>query len=259
MNESVNKMLAPEETALLQDIMAGLQAMLMSNSAGPAENPAEGTGATVVESGMAAPQMNKEGMPPATVGEEDEEDEAQKSDNGPTANPNDKAEDRVEDGTVVSEDNLGSISKLLAQVLIGKAHKNQAAPAAPQANTEAITEAVSKALKPVVEKMSILEKDQDALLSALGVAEAMDTVEKAENPVTAVQKALGGQDNAPVLNPDAMSVIGMVAKEVVAQMLGGDSEDSDEGPRIKYNTSSTRAHKSLGSAVVGAINERKGE
>ena len=242
---SVQKMLSPEETSLLQDVAAGLQVLLNSNNAGSPEESVEGTGAQGVEmsaGASAGSEAMKQGDP-KDMETSDDYDEAKKSNDGPTAN--DKAEERTEDGTLLTEDNLASVAKMLS--LIGKK-----APVQKSQDTDASAVAgiVLKALEPVLNKVNTVEKDMNAMLEALGISEAMETVEKSQNPMEKVEKSVQGYNNStPVTNPDTMDLIKMVAVSV-AQELTKEQSVVDDTPKANYSTANSRAHKSLGEAVA---------
>lgn len=248
----VHKMLSPEETSLLQDVMAGLQALLMSNNAGAMENPVEGTGATEVQMGedmMPKDEANKGDGSDIPVEDPENMDEAQKSNDGPVAN--DKAEDRTEDGTALTEDNLSGVAK----AILALAKK---APQKPVQKSSAndVAAQVIKAISPAIERIGTLEKDLNAVLEAIGVADAMETVEKSQDPIHAVEKSV--KSGRPVTAPDAGDIINLIAKSVVAEMVREDEAQELVGPRPKYKTPETEARKALGSAIIGAHIANKG-
>ena len=244
----VNKMLSPEETSLLQDVMAGLNVLLSSNNAGAVEETVEGSGAQGVEMGAdTSPddEANKEGDP-TDMETSDDYDEANKSNDGPTAN--DRAEERTEEGTDITEDNLASVAKMLSSLVkkapVQKSRNN--------VDASAVANIVLKAIQPVLSKVNTVEKDMNAMLEALGISEAMDTVEKSANPMQTVQKSVQGFNNSsPVTNPDTMDLIKMISTSV-AQELTKDQTADDRMPKANYSTPNTRAHKSLGEAVANA-------
>lgn len=246
----VQKMLSPEETSLLQDVMAGLNALLMSNNAGPREEAVEGAGAVEMEDNSAPKPP-----PVETPGEEDvdkmgEDDEVDKSSDGPNAN--DKAEDRTEDGTEITEDNLASVAKAILQM----SKKNTVKKAKSTTDATQVAAIVLKALTPVINKIGTVEKDMNNMLEAMGFAEAMDTVEKSANPLT-VNKAVVNGNPAPVTNPDSMDLIKMIGASVAQELMKEESKQSVVGGP-KYSTESTEARKELGSAFINALIAKKG-
>lgn len=250
----VQKMLSPEETSLLQDVMAGLNALLMSNNAGPMEEAVEGAGAVEMEDNSAPKPP-----PVETPGEEEEaqkgdDPNAEKSSDGPNAN--DKAEDRTEDGTEITEDNLASVAKAILQM----SKKNTVKKAKSSTDAAQVASIVLKALTPVINKIGTVEKDMNNMLEAMGFAEAMDTVEKSINPLQggqAVQKSQSIGNPAPVTNPDSMELIKMIGASVAQELMKEEDQHSVVGGP-KYSTESTEARKELGSAFMNAFKANKG-
>lgn len=243
MKNSVQKMLSPEETSLLQDVMAGLNVLLSSNNAGSTEEAVEGTGAQTVEmEGDSDPEMEAEKQT-GEMETSENADEAQKSNDGPTANPQDKAEERVEDGTDLTDANVSTLAKALMS-LAGKK-----APVKKSAEQNA-ADVLVKALQPVVGRLNQVEKDMNAMLEALGFSEAMDSIEKSENPINVVQKSAQGRmaSSSPVTNPDTMDLIKMVATAVAQEVTKGQAVD-DNTPKPNYSNPRTEAHKALGTAI----------
>lgn len=244
---TVQKMLSPEETSLLQDVMAGLNVLLASNNAGSVEETTEGTGAQTVAMGEGMTpeeEANKQEANPDDMETSDDYDEAKKSNDGPTANPQDKAEERVEDGTDLTDANVSTLAKALMS-LAGKK-----APVKKSAEQNA-ADVLVKALQPVMSRMSTIEKDMNAMLEALGFSEAMDSVEKTENPINVVQKSAQGKfsNASPVTNPDTMDLIKMIAASVAQEVTKGQGIHDENIPRPNYSNPRTEAHKALGKAV----------
>lgn len=238
----VQKMLSPEETSLLQDVMAGLNTLLMSNNAGAMEEAVEGGGAQeVMMETEASPEPEIETNEEEEAQKEENEDELEKSNDGPTAN--DKAEDRLEDGTEISEDNLASVAKALIQMSRKKTVKKQKS----STSANEVAQIVLKALTPVINKIGTVEKDMNAMLEAIGFAGDVDTVEKAQNPMNEIQKSLSTP--APITNPDSMDIVKMIGQSVAQELLKEEQKESVVGGP-KYSTANTEAHKSLGSAVI---------
>lgn len=236
---TVQKMLSPEETSLLQDVMAGLNVLLGSNNAGAVEETTEASGAQAVEMGA---EPTPEELANKGNAEEMETNEVDKSNDGPTAN--DKAETRLEDGTVVTEANLGAVAKMLASLGVkAPVQKSQSS-----VDANSVAQIVLKALEPVIGKIVAVEKDMNNMLEALGFSDAMDTVEKAQNPLETIQKSTQSYSNTPVVNPDAGGMIELLSKSI-AQQLIKEETPVNEGPRPNYSTSNSRAHKALGEAV----------
>lgn len=269
MSNKVQKMLSPEETSLLQDVMSGLQALLTTNNVGPVENPVEGTGAQQVQmSGTIVtpdnpntPQTPQENGQPAPQ----QPQEATKSNDGPTANDN--AESRTQDGTNITEDNLAGVAKAL--LALGNLRTAPVTKSVDQTSAAAIAQTVVKSLEPVLNRVATVEKDMSSLLDVLGITDAMDQVEKAQNPIDTVQKSMNGQavtpgvsqtsqQVAPVTNPDTMELIKMVATAVGQEVAKGQQTAPAQFAGATYRTASTEAHKELGSAIVETIMATKG-
>lgn len=145
----VNKALSPEETAVLENIGSLIEQLKSSGSA--------------VETDV----MNAGIVPEDNEYEEDPEMVA-KENNGPTANPEDKAEDRVEDPTDITAGNLSEVGKslnALVELLTPKKQpvRKSATPRVDQSNA-----LVMKALADISTVMKSLadqQKQQDDAIS----------------------------------------------------------------------------------------------
>ena len=241
-NNKVNKMLSPEETSLLQDVVAGLGVLLQGNNAGSTEEAVEGTGAQQVE-------MESGASPKPEI--ETEEEPVVKSDDGPTAN--DKAEERTEDGTVVTDANMGSVMKMLAAMASKNTVQKSANPVT-GINADTVAQIVLKSIQPIVAEMGSVKKDMSNMLDALGFGEAMDTIEKSVNPIQQVQKSTSM--NAPVTNQDSLDLVNLIGQAVAKELGRGQELDSVVGGP-KYSTTNTEAHKSLGQCIIDVHTQRE--
>lgn len=231
----VAKMLSPEETALLQDIGAGIQQLLQLN-AGEAQT---------------AP-----GAPPeveaAMHNEEEEEGVAAKSDDGVVANK--PAEERVEDPTPITDDNLSKLGKALTMMV-----EEQGAPqvqmAAKGMDVQTIVTGVSKQLIPIVTKINVVEKAMEVLLDALGFA---DTIVEEAAPATAavqtVAKAQGASTGmTPVINKDAQGFMDMLSTSIAKAMKEERIETAHE---LRYDANGlTKAREDLKGSMKFLLNK----
>lgn len=186
----VQKALAPEEATILQNIASLVDQLL-----------AGGGGGEEVE--MA------EDMP--------EDEEVMKESNGPTANPNDKAEDRVELPTDITEGNLSEVGKSLNK-LVGLLERREIKKSAPVRRVQK-NDAVMETLAGISEVLKSLSTQQQQnnmaisnIIDGLGVAESMVQPE--------VQKS------RPVANLDSTAVL----NELV-QVLKSQNQDKSKDVR----------------------------
>lgn len=246
---NVTKMLGTEELSLLQEVMAALQTLLNSNNAGNMENNVEGTGAQPammeLDNGVSPPKTDDKKDDGNIDGKECNTGEpAMKSNDGPTAN--DKAETRTEDGTDITEGNLQGIAKALLEIA---GFKNGPSPVNKSINpAQETAQLVLKAIEPAISRISMVEKDMNAMLEAFGVAEAMDTVEKSADPIHQIGKAMNS-GNAPVVAPDATALFKSLAESIAQELTKEETAQESKGPKPNYSTDRTSVSKELGAAI----------
>lgn len=182
-NNKVNKALSPEEMTVLENIGSLVQQLTSSGGA----------------------EMENEVMNAGVVPEEEPEDPnaIMKESNGPTANPEDKAENRVEDPTDITAGNLSEVGKSLGLLLqlmnVNKSAPAQSvqksAPAGDQVNT-----AVLKSLAEISNVMKSLADQQNQQNTA--ISNILDGIGFSEN----VQKSLDNRPK-PVQNLDGAGLM----------------------------------------------------
>lgn len=203
----VAKMLSPEETALLQDIGAGIQQLLQLNAgeAQPGGEPPE------IAAGVAA------GMTP----EEEEEAKkaaAAKSADGATAS--DPAEPRTEEPTDITDDNLGALAKALMMKVEEQTAEPEVQMAAKGMDVKALVNGISQQMAPIINKVNTVEKAMETMLDALGFADAIvDEAASVPDGNQMVAKAQGQTTGmTPVVSNDAQGFVDMLSSSIAKAM-----------------------------------------
>jgi len=195
-DNKVNKALSPEETTVLENIGSLVQQLM-----------AGGENTEVAQAGV--------------VPEDEEEDPemmlAQKESNGPTANPETKAEDRVEDPTDITEGNLSEVGKSLG-LLLQLVGANKSAPAqavqkSAPAGGDQVNIAVLQSLAEISNVMKSLANQQNQQNTA--ISNILDGIGFSEN----VQKSLDNRPK-PVQNLDANGILNELTT-VLKSLNGG--------------------------------------
>ncbi len=196
-SNKVAKMLSPEETALLQDIGAGIQQLLQLN-AGQADTGE--VAAPEVQMGLDEPKETEE-----------EKAAAAKSNDGPTAN--EPAETRVEEPTDITDDSLTLVGKAIKVMLKEAGTPQQPEMAAKGIDIQTIINGVSKQLVPIISKVNTVEKAMETIVDALGFADAI-VEEQPATPGTPVVKAMETTGMKPVASKDANQFIDMLTGSI---------------------------------------------
>jgi hypothetical protein len=206
--ENISKLIAPEDQSALLEVIGLIQQLLNANSTGVPENQ-EGTAeiAMAQNAEPAMPAMKENGMEDQDIADEEVQMAANKSSDGPTASED--AEARTEAGTNLTEDNISSLGKALMAVL-GKSQKTQQVQKSEGTQIATVLAEMQKAHKA---EISELKKSFNAVLEAVGVADALESV-TANDPVQTVTKSMAGQNQRPVTNPDQ----GVLMDELVSRL-----------------------------------------
>lgn len=223
--QNVFKALTPEETTLLQDMQSTLSQILSLQEA-PAEEAPE---MTEVELSQVLSKMDGEDKP-------EDEEEAQKAEE-PAEVANNPAEERMEPSTEVNDENLSAVAKML--LLLAKKsqpiHKSAVQPDALSVNV--ITQAIAKALSPVVQKIEQIEKFNENILDAIGVT---DEVTKSFQPV---KKAA-----VPAQATDATAVVNELVS-VLKSQIGQQKKESQTYSPVPDPVGMQSARKNLADAM----------
>ena len=218
-NKKVQKALAPEEVALVDNIGSLIDQLKSSG------------GGSIEEEVMMADD-EEEDMVMKTDGEYEEEDEVMKESNGPTANPEDKAEDRVEDPTDITAGNLAEVGKSLnTLVRIMKSRqgvqKSAKQPMRQQSTTSQSDVMVIKSLAQISKVMKSLADRQNS--QDLALQNILDGIGFTEN----VQKSIGAQkqSNVPVGNLDGAQVLSELTTVLKGLQSNGQNTGMGQNPQ----------------------------
>lgn len=230
----VAKMLSPEETALLQDIGAGIQQLLQLN-----------TGEAQTAPG--APPEVEAAMDP------NEEEIAAKAADGTTAS--DPAEARVEEPTPITDDNLALIGKALKMMVEEQGGAPEVQMAAKGIDIQTIVNGVSKQLIPVVNKINVVEEAMEVLLDALGFADTIvDETAQAPAAVQTVAKAQGASTGmTPVISNDAQGFMDMLTGSI-AKAIKEERVEAAHDQRFDAN-GLTKAREDLKGSMKFLLNK----
>jgi hypothetical protein len=223
-SQAVAKAFTPEETSLIENMVAiGNQLLTMSEGgevAGPETEEPEN-----VELEKFLGKM--EGQP----GEEreDEPEEVEKADDELDARK--PAEDKMDIGTEVNDENL-PVTKMM-QVLAALASRVQPVKKS-QPGLNSITAAVQKAISPIVKKIEAMEQFNENMLDALGITQTVEkTLDEARGKTQTVQKALPVQatDQGALLK-ELTGIFKSIAKESTGEQnydnrFGGRGDTGD--------------------------------
>lgn len=188
-NTDVKKMLSPQEMAVVDNISSlaeELRAMNMGN----------GQEVEMADAPMMDEERNDQMMMEKRRGmykemTADPENDILKADMGPNADPETRAEERVEDGTVITEGNYSEVGKALAsiskslQVLLQRdapTVQKAAVPSATDATAVALQE-ITNVLKSVTEHQQQHDLAMANMLDVFGLDKAVQKAKPAEAPV----------------------------------------------------------------------------
>ncbi len=174
-SKRVHKALSPEEKTIADNIMSLAQELM----AGGGEED------EVI--------MSEDEMPDYIDDEGDEEDEVAKESNGQTANPSDKAEDRVEDPTDITAGNLSEVGKSLA--ILSRAVKTK------KAKTE--NTMIMKSLAGIAQAMKSLANQTNN--NNMAIQNILDGIGFADN--VEVSNAIQKSAKKPIANLDGNAVL----------------------------------------------------
>lgn len=205
----VQKALAPEEKTILENISSLTRELLGSD-----EEMVEDT----------------------EVMEEDyleDEEEVEKASEGPTANPNEKAEDRVDQGTDITEDNYTEVGKSLQRLsrVVKSQHSKQSRES--QMVMKSLAE-IAKAMKSLSDRQNQTDTALSNIMDGIGLS---DAVEK-----SSVQKNQEGRK--PVANMDGNAVMQELAS--VLKDIAGQNQNSNAPNNWNVRKS---AHQDLAQAL----------
>ena len=181
--KKVQKALAPEEKTVIENI-AALAGQLIA--AGGSE-----------EVVMAEHENEEE----EEFFEEDDE-EVIKANEGPTAN--EKAEERVEDGTEITEGNLSEVGKRVGRSVIRQVNKRLAATQENTAMMQMLAE-ITKALKGISDRQGQSEQAISGILDGFGITKAV--AEEAEKEVQKTAPRPIAQTDSTAILAELMSVV----------------------------------------------------
>lgn len=196
MSKTVKKALSPEEVSVLENI-GSLVNQLKSSGAGASEDD------VMMAYDEELDMVKKEDI----ISSEEEEEDVMKESNGPTANPEDKAEDRVEEPTDITAGNLSEVGKslnALVRAINGGQTVQKSAPKrrlAPKSNNDVL---VMKSIAEISKVMKSLADQQNT--QNLAIQNILDGIGFTEN----VQKSLAVQkskSSAPIGNLDGTQVL----------------------------------------------------
>lgn len=193
---TVQKMLSPQEMAMIENISSMVD-QLKSNGMGGEmmEEEVMMADAPMMNDKPTMGEMRDDEMMMAKEYSMDDKMMAAKADMGPNANPETKAEDRVEDGTEITEGNYSEVGKSLAAIAgqlqrIGRPRVAKAAPKQDTLVMSALAE-ITKVMKSISDRQEQSDTALVNILDGLGVVKA---VQKSEAPV-------------PVANVDGTAVL----------------------------------------------------
>jgi hypothetical protein len=207
MLNNVMKMLSPEEMTLLGQLKALVEEILSlqgADSAGQA--PTEDSG-QILES----LRNIENALSPKDEENQDEmkksKDTIEKENAGPTANEN--ADERLKPETDINNKNMAEVGKMLMNMLSKQSNVKKSN----NTDINIITQAIQKALNPIVQKIESIEEFNSNVLDALGISAE---VEKSINlPDTqTVNKGMINSGNIPVQTPDATAVVNMLVEKM---------------------------------------------
>ncbi len=207
MNSNVMKMLSPEEMTLLGQLNALVQEILSLQGADSAEQaPTEDSG-QILES----LRNIENALSPKDEENQDEmkksKDTIEKENAGPTANEN--ADERLKPETDINNKNMAEVGKMLINMLSKQSNVKKSN----NTDINIITQAIQKALNPIVKKIESIEEFNSNVLDALGISAE---VEKSINlPETqTVNKGMINSGNVPIQTPDATAVVNMLVEKM---------------------------------------------
>lgn len=183
--KEIAKSLSPEEVTVLDNISTMIEQL-----------KASGMNTVDSEITMAAAMPEKEE-------EKEDEEIIKKANEGPTANPETKAEDRVEEPTDITAGNLSEVGKslaLLAPLFQSLQKKNTSVKKSSNDQTNAI---VMKSLEQISNVMKSLADQQSQQNTAIqNILEGIGFTEKVQKSleVKKVATPVGSLDNAGILN-----------------------------------------------------------
>jgi len=255
----VQKMLSPEETALLGTLQSTINELLALNNTGNTPAP-EGGGETneLVEAlkklaGTNLGDDTEEMGNPSAQPEETEEPKVQKENNGPTAN--EEAEQRSEPDSEVNDENMSEVGKMLLSLFsknnqsVNKSMMISGNQSHNTSQADVIAQTITKALKPIVNEVAQVKQFNSNILDALGFSEK---IEKAL-PTSQNQNVNKGQ--VPVQTVDATGIVGELVN-VIKSMTGNNYQDqSNMIDGIPRRGSLQEARKSLKNSLPYIFSE----
>lgn len=226
MSKVVKKALSPEETAVIENIKSLVDQLTSTGSAIETE---------VANAGI--------------VPEEEEQDpeEVMKESNGPTANPEDKAEDRVGDGTDITEGNLSEVGKSLAKLIeiMGAKPQQQIVKKSATPSVDQTNLLVMKSLAEISNVMKSLADQQNQQNTAISnILDGIGFTQEVNKSLSSTPK------NTPVGNMDGANVVNELAK-VLKDLQSGQQQSQDSFSVRKSQ------HTSLAEALPQIFNVQK--
>ena len=219
MPNKVNKMLSPEEQTLLANLKTILQELESLQQGGyqETEAPAEMSMSNkdLLSAIKKLTESNNLGDSTEEMGEEKKETKSllTKEDNGPTANDN--ADERIDNQTDINDENMSEVGKTLIQLLQKKSKT-----VAKSNNIDLITNAVKKAIMPIVSKIQEIEKFNENMLDSLRFSEKIEkSLKDNQNNNQQVQKGFVNSNNAPVQTLDATAVVNQLVEVIKSQAV----------------------------------------
>lgn len=223
----VQKM-APEEVTILENIGTMISQLMAGGNINPVEEEVMMTGDDPEDDVLKA--------------EDEEENDVEKESNGPTANPSDKAEDRVEDPTLNNELNESEVGKALGVLanLVRKSSKPKRVQKSAGSNgTNAL---IMNALSEMTSVMkSISDKQNQNDLAIGNILEGIGFTDQIANEM--VQKS--APSHQPVGNVDSTMILNMFTE--VLKNAGGNAVNQTP------QTNNFSARKSQHTELAGAI------
>ena len=141
----------------------------------------------------------------------EDEEEVMKEDNGPSAN--EKAEERVEDGTEITEGNLSEVGKKLSRSVVRQVNKTLRATQDNTAMMEVLSE-ITKALKGISDRAGQNEQAISSILDGFGITKAV--VEEAGVQKDVASRPIAQVDQTAIL-AELMSVVKGMQSDQVAR------------------------------------------
>ena len=224
----VQKMLSPQEMTMVDNISSLIEQLKSTSMAGGEVEMADAPMMEEEDEMMMQKRYNDK-MMKEMVGDP-ENDMTMKADMGPTANPETRAEDRVEDGTEITEGNYSEVGKALTQIARSLAMlTNQSAKksvrrpvrksAMPDVTMSALKE-MTDVLKSIADRQQQHDLAMANMLDVMGVSQAVEKTAKSKPPV--------GDISGQAVLTELLEVMKSISKKEDAQGWGAVQKNGHE-------------------------------